>query len=55
MRRDTTAEDWRALKEKLKMEDDWYPTKSVYERLLEFLEALPEEEARTEKKPDQKI
>ncbi|MEK6978303.1 MAG: hypothetical protein AABX40_07925 [Candidatus Hydrothermarchaeota archaeon] len=54
MRRDTTAEDWRALKEKLVQVDGWYP-KSVQERLVELLEVLPEEKARTEKKPDQKI
>ena len=38
MRRKSTSEDWKALKEKL----------------LELLEALPEEKARTERTPNQK-
>lgn len=54
MKRDSTSEDWKALKEKLVQGDGWYP-KSMHEWLLELLEALPEEKARTEKEPDQKI
>jgi len=54
MRRDSSLEDWKALREKFMQMNGWY-FKPVRERLLELLEALPEEKARTERKPDQKI